>query len=80
VIDSLEWKPGTITPITTNNNEKSFVVMHKILDPEPKPLNEIRGIITADYQNYLEAEWLKELRNKYQVKVNREVFNSILNN
>jgi len=34
-------------------------------------LNEA-GIITADYQNYLEKEWIRDLRVKYQVVVNRE--------
>jgi peptidyl-prolyl cis-trans isomerase SurA len=34
--------------------------------------------MTADYQNYLEKEWISELRAKYPVVVNRDVFNTIL--
>jgi hypothetical protein len=32
---------------------------------------------TADYQNYLEKEWLTYLKNKYVVKVNNEVLSTI---
>ncbi|NTW24046.1 MAG: hypothetical protein HGA37_05050, partial [Lentimicrobium sp.] len=44
---------------------------------EPKKLNEARGIITADYQNFLEKQWIKELRAKYPYEVNAEVLSSI---
>mgnify|MGYP000713410112 CR=1 FL=1 len=38
---------------------------------------EAKGMITADYQNYLEKEWLSYLKNKYTVKVNEEVLNTV---
>jgi len=79
VIDSLEWKPGTIGPFTTSKGETILAVIHRIVPPEPKLLNEARGLITSDYQNYLEKAWIAELRSKYPVKVNREVFESIFN-
>lgn len=37
-----------------------------------EPLDEIRGTVIADYQNYLEEQWLEELREKYDVWINRE--------
>lgn len=37
-----------------------------------EPLDEIRGTVIADYQNYLEEQWLGELREKYDVWINRE--------
>ena len=48
-----------------------------MLLPEQKSLIEAKGIVTADYQNYLEKEWLKTLRTKYPYQVNQEVYNSI---
>jgi peptidyl-prolyl cis-trans isomerase SurA len=45
--------------------------------PAPKTLEEARGLYVSDYQNYLEEKWLGELRNKYPVKVNKKVLNSI---
>ncbi|NVK04365.1 MAG: peptidylprolyl isomerase [Flavobacteriia bacterium] len=42
-----------------------------------RPLNEIRGIVTSDYQKQLEADWIAELREKYDVDVNEGVMSSL---
>ena len=42
-----------------------------------KLLRYVKGIVTADYQDVLEKEWIKELRVKYNVTVNQDVFNKI---
>lgn len=77
-IDALEWKPAITEVIQMADTSNAIIVIHQVVAPEPKLLNEIRGAMTADYQNYLEKEWINELRAKYPVTVNREVFNSIL--
>lgn len=46
---------------------------------EPEEALDILGPVTADYAQYLEQEWVKELRNKYKVKVDEKVFKSIKN-
>lgn len=43
----------------------------------PKQLDEAKGLITSDYQNYLEKEWVKELRAKFPVKVNTKNFDKL---
>jgi len=43
-----------------------------------KPMNEIRAIVVSKYQDYLEQEWIKELRAKYPVVVDEKVFATIL--
>lgn len=43
-----------------------------------KPLSEIRAIVVSRYQDYLEAQWLKELHAKYPVFVDEKVFKSLL--
>ena len=48
----------------------------EVMDPEPKELSEAKGVITADYQNYLEEQWISELRAKYEVSINEEVVES----
>ncbi len=40
-------------------------------------LNENRGAVIAEYQNYLEKNWVGELREKYNVIINRELLQAI---
>lgn len=43
-----------------------------------KPFEQVRAIVISHYQDLLEKQWVSELRQKYPVKVNEEVFKSIL--
>jgi peptidyl-prolyl cis-trans isomerase SurA len=70
------WSPGT-SANKTENGKIIFVVVNKLLKPEPKAFNESKGLVTADYQNFLEKEWIDSLRNKYPVTVNKEVLSTI---
>lgn len=54
-----------------------FADLKKVVQPEPKPLSEARGLVTAAYQDQLEKDWIKELRAKYPVKVEQDVLYSI---
>ncbi|MEZ4739574.1 MAG: peptidylprolyl isomerase [Flavobacteriales bacterium] len=45
--------------------------------PEPKTLDEARGLITAAYQDSLEKAWIAELKQKYTVSVDQDVLYSI---
>lgn len=42
-----------------------------------RPLDEIKGLVTSDYQKELEAEWVAELRAKYSVEVNESVMTEL---
>jgi len=46
--------------------------------PVAKELNEARGLVTADYQTYLEEQWVKQLKTKYPVQVNAEVLSAVI--
>lgn len=76
LIDEIDWKPGVSTE-TAAGDKVTMIMVHEVVNPEPKKLNEARGIITADYQNFLEKQWIKELREKYPYEVNTEVLSSI---
>lgn len=53
---------------------KYYVVkVNETLPVMPKELSEIKGAVISDYQAFLEESWLKELKEKYPVKVNYEV-------
>jgi peptidyl-prolyl cis-trans isomerase SurA len=72
LVDKAEWVAGNSTKTTTDKNV-NIVVVNEIVKPEPKQLNEVRGLVTSDYQNYLEKEWVENLKNKYEITVNNEV-------
>lgn len=40
-------------------------------------LNSVRGMVIADYQQYLEKKWINRLRTKYDVRVNRELLKTV---
>lgn len=67
----------TIVEITNNDGTINFVYIKGKIAPEPKELNKVKGLMTADYQNYLEKEWIIELREKYKIEVNQDVIKSI---
>lgn len=75
-LEGIAWEKGLSENID-HNNQIVFLHTKEILPPEPKPLSEVRGLVTAAYQNQLEKEWLEELRNKYEYEVNEEVLYSI---
>ncbi len=51
----------------------------KKLKKLPEAYTDVRGSVTADYQNHLEAQWIESLKNKYTVVIDQEVFESIKN-
>jgi peptidyl-prolyl cis-trans isomerase SurA len=55
-------------------------VAGKMLNDTPEEYTDVRGLVTADYQEYLEKEWIVHLRNKYPVKINQKVLKKIQKN
>ena len=75
-IDKVKWEPG-ISENIMKDKQVVFVKIKKKLAPEAKKLNEARGLVTADYQNFLEKEWIDALRKKYPVNVDRSVLGTV---
>jgi len=48
------------------------------MPPAPKNLDDVRGMVTTDYQNYLMSQWLDELRAKYPVTVNQQALSQVI--
>ena len=43
-----------------------------------KPFDQVRAIVISRYQDQLEKQWVSELHQKYPVKIDEEVFKTIL--
>ena len=44
---------------------------------KPEEMSDVRALVTADYQELKEQEWLEELKNRYPVVINEDVLNTI---
>ena len=58
-------------------NEGKYYYVVKVNDIKPaglKTLDESRGRVINDYQQYLEEKWAGELRKEFTLKVNQDVF------
>ncbi len=75
-IDKVQWVEG-ISEDIIKNKQVVFVRINKVLQPDVKKLNEARGLVTSDYQNFLEKEWIESLRKKYSVTIDRSVLGTV---
>ena len=54
------------------------MVIKEVKPPSVKSLDEARGYVIADYQDFLEKKWLEELNANYKVEKNNKVFNNLI--
>ena len=53
-------------------------VVGKVIET-PETYKDVKGLVTNDYQKYLEDKWVKSLRKKYKVKVDKTVLKTVNN-
>lgn len=80
LVENISWAVGSIAAPEINEREQTqnFVKIEEILPPANKTLEEARGYVIADYQDFLEKQWVNQLRQQYPIKVNEEVFKSLI--
>lgn len=65
--------------IPTENGGYTVVIAREIFNvPGQKSLDESRGYVVAEYQDFLEKQWNEKMRNDYPLKVNDAVFKSMV--
>ncbi len=69
----LKIKNAEFTP----SEELPYVVCYGKKLKAPATWDDEKGKVTTDYQDYLEAEWIKTLREKYPVVINEEIWQKI---
>jgi peptidyl-prolyl cis-trans isomerase SurA len=55
-------------------------VVGKNLKNNPEDYSDVRGLVTADYQEYLEKEWIAALRSKFPVEIDQNVLKTVRKN
>lgn len=75
-VDKLVFREGNFEP------KPDFPVVFYVgkIIQQPEDYKDVQGLVTADYQNYLDAEWVKKLRKKYHIVVNEAVLATIKEN
>ncbi len=77
--DTETWSEGYVSRLqVSRDGSSSFYRVEEVMPPRSKTLQEARGYIIADYQDYLENQWVESLRKAYKVKVNQKVFESLI--
>ena len=72
---------GYVSPIVVSqaDGNTSFIkLIHHYNANLQRSFDEAKGMVINDYQNILEEKWIGDLKNKYPVKVNDTVFQSLL--
>jgi peptidyl-prolyl cis-trans isomerase SurA len=77
-VDAAGTEPGLSDNTTDEAGNTVFVRVNAVVPPTPKTLDEAKGYVISDYQEYLEQRWVEELRAKYPVTVNEAVFETLI--
>lgn len=72
-----EYDTG-VTPVIEFNGAFYVTRVDSILPPSPKALNNVRGLVTASYQDVLMKQWVSELNAKYPIFVEEETWKDLL--
>ncbi len=75
VLDDINWSKGTHT--YSIDNCPSLVSISRVIEAKPLPFEEVAGEMMMGYQDYLESEWIKQLKGKYNVNVDDLIFQEI---
>ncbi|MDE6551334.1 MAG: peptidyl-prolyl cis-trans isomerase [Muribaculaceae bacterium] len=65
-------------PVQPNNKKYTvyFVYEPKMLTA-PETMTDVRSLVTGDYQNQLERDWVERLKSRYPVTVNEKVLRKV---
>ncbi|MGL5012836.1 MAG: peptidylprolyl isomerase [Bacteroidales bacterium] len=74
IVDALHFN---VSKLDASGELTDISLLGKELVDAPEEYTDVKGLVTADYQNWLEKQWVESLRNKYKVKVNKKVVKSI---
>lgn len=76
IVDKQIFKAKKVEAAVNEEFPVVFVV-GKMLKKGPEAYTDVRGAVTADYQNELDRLWIEKLRAKYPVVVNQAVLKTV---
>ena len=78
----LSWKKNDSATAIFDEAMGAYTIQRvaKLVQPQIKSLDEARGYVIADYQDFLEKEWVDGLRSEYRITLHQDVLDSIIQN
>ncbi len=70
VVDKLVWKKG-------GQVQEYITIKGEIIKPQVKDFEDCKGLVISDYQDHLDREWIKRLREEYNIQVNDSVLSTV---
>lgn len=71
----VKWVDGFVV----RKDDRTVYHVREMIKPQEKQLNDCKGQVIADFQKHLEEQWIRTLRKKYKVSIDKAVYNSIQN-
>jgi peptidyl-prolyl cis-trans isomerase SurA len=72
-----EYEAG-VTEVIAFQGAHYVLRIDSVLPPSPKALNNVRGLVTAAYQDVLMEKWVSELNAKYPIFIQEETWKELL--
>ena len=70
-------EPG-ISKFVEKDGRFFVVQILEIMPPSNKSFEEARGLVISDYQSFLEEDWIRELKSKYDVRVDQKTLTEVI--
>jgi peptidyl-prolyl cis-trans isomerase SurA len=74
-IDKIDWIKGS--HYFTANGFPSIILIKEVKEPLPLEFEEVQEKMMTGYQEYLDSEWSRQLKEKYNVKIDSNVLEDV---
>lgn len=78
MVDATVWNEGILGSVWKEDETSKFVKIEEVIPETIKPLSDARGYVIADYQDFLEQNWIKDLKASYPLKVDEAVLKTLI--
>lgn len=75
ILTKSQWEPGSSVPDSLNSK---IYWVDKIIPEGYYELDEIKGLVISDYQDALDETWIKKLRKRNKIKINKRAVSSLV--
>lgn len=77
ILSEINIETTGATNVIKKGNYYFVVNVLQIIPSGPKKLDECKGLVVSDYQQFLEDNWVDELKKEFSVKVDNQVFEKV---